>query len=315
MVNRQNGRRYLTCSIATLAYLISATTLAFAQADAKPLVQNWRPKDGLYIIAGTKFTGPCEDAAQYLFALGKKSVIGNESFGCEIKRLTDKGPGMLRLDMTCDNADLAATTDNPEERRTKEVMTLRKIDEKSFFMRMTDKGKFAAREWRVSYCPRAPEPSHIQSTARDPTESRRRAVEGRVRLAAWLPRDGVYANPDTDFEDHCMKAGDAVVSLSKISISIGVSRCEISDIADGTKDSIRLDVVCDHKPNATGVVIRKIAGDTLFAPPGSEKMVIAKIDDRTISLRKSLDGEFSAPAQQLSYCPEAAQRGFAEKTK
>jgi hypothetical protein len=42
---------------------------------------------------------------------------------------------------------------------------------------------------------------------------------------------------------------------------------------------------------------------------------MAKIDDRTVNLHKTRDGEFSEPAQRLAYCPDAAQRGYAESAK
>jgi hypothetical protein len=136
-------------SALVFACSIGASTIALAEGT-KPVLDKWRPKDGLYIIDDADFTGPCQDMAQYLFELGKRSVIGNESFDCKITRLRDTAPGALRLDLTCDG-------DENDEKKHQEVMTLRKNDENSFFMRMTKKGKFRSPEWRVNYCPKTEE--------------------------------------------------------------------------------------------------------------------------------------------------------------
>jgi hypothetical protein len=54
------------------------------------------------------------------------------------------------LDLSCDEDGDGG--DPNDIRWSKEVMTLRKINEKSFFMHMTKNGKFSSPQWRVNYC-------------------------------------------------------------------------------------------------------------------------------------------------------------------
>ena len=105
---------------------------------SKARSEKWRPRDGLYIRADTEFTGPCEYPAPYLLELGKKRFVVDERRGCKITKIADTAPGALQLDMNC------TETDNPDEgdgKNYKEVMRLRKIDDASFYMQLTDKGK------------------------------------------------------------------------------------------------------------------------------------------------------------------------------
>ena len=138
-------------SIACFALLgVLATTVA--QEKAKPAPERWRPRDGLYIRADTEFTGPCEYPAPYLLELGKKRFVVDVRWGCKITKIADTAPGALQLEMNC------TETDNPDEgdgKNYKEVMRLRKIDDASFYMQLTDKGKANGAPWRVNYCEEA----------------------------------------------------------------------------------------------------------------------------------------------------------------
>lgn len=283
-----------------LACLIGASTAALAQDAAKPATEKWRPNDGLYIIAGTNFTGPCEESAQYLFELGKKSVIGEEAFKCQITKITDTAPVTLRLDLTCDD---------DERGKFKEIITLRKINSKSLFMRMTRNGKFGGPAWQIDYCPK-----DAAKEARDRAEAKQTAAEETSGLRGWRPRDGVYASPAADFDDRCLKSGDAIFRLAQSSVSSGGASCYISKMADAPPYGMKLTVICNQS-GTQGLVMRTVDGETTFEPAGTETMIVKKIDEQTVSLQKSRNGQFPEPAQQLSYCPEAAQRGFAEKTK
>lgn len=144
MASRYGG--YFIVSALTLTCLICTPAPTFAQKAEK-----WRPKDGLYIEAGTEFTGPCEGAAPFLIELSKKSVKISESETCKITKFTDTAPGALRLNMICNESEIDGDDDPGQD--YKEIMTLRRVDEKSFFMRMSSKGKFARPEWRVDLCP------------------------------------------------------------------------------------------------------------------------------------------------------------------
>jgi hypothetical protein len=275
------------------ACLIGASTATYAQDGTKPVTEKWRPKDGPYIIAGTDFTRPCEESAQYLFELGKKSVIGQEAFKCQITKITDTTPVTLRLDLTCED---------DERGKFKEIITLRKINAKSLFMRMTRNGKFGGPEWQIDYCPK-----DAAKEANDRAEAEKKAAEERSGVRGWRPRDGVYASPAADFEDRCLKSGDAIIRLAQNSVSSGAASCYVSKVADAPPYGTKLAVICNQS-GTQGLVMRTVNGETTFEPAGAETMILKKIDEQTVSLQKSLNGQFSEPAQQLSYCPEAAQR-------
>jgi hypothetical protein len=141
-------------SVVIFAFLIDSSAFALAQDQSKPNIEKWRPKDGAYIEAGTAAAGRCEAADPFIFALSRKKYGIEERYGCTVTKITDTAPGALRLDMTCNESENA--DDGEEEgKNSKEVMTLRKINENSFFMRVTVKGKFPRPEWRVDPCPPA----------------------------------------------------------------------------------------------------------------------------------------------------------------
>jgi hypothetical protein len=298
------------CVVATMTLLILNAFTAAAQETAKPARDKWRPKDGLYIMADTKFTGTCEDAAPYLLELGKRNFVVEERWGCKITKITDTGPGTLRLNMTCNEED------NPDEgygKDYKEVMTLRRIDEASLDMQLTDKGKFRGPPWRVNYCEKLLEGSDAAVAAAD--EIRRKPLKDEIDRAAWRPRDGVYAKVGADLDDRCMKSGDAVIDLAEISISSDASHCEVSKVKDATEASVRLEARCDLKPGETGLVARPKNGTYDFVPVGSEEIIITNTGHQTISVQKSRNGEFSELGQLLAYCPDSTQRAYADSKK
>jgi hypothetical protein len=283
--------------ILTMTFVVLSTLTTTAQEKVKPAPDNWRPKDGLYIRADTKFTGLCEDAAPFLFELSKKHFVIDERWGCEITKTTDTAPGALRLDMTCSEVD---NPDEGEGKDYKEVMTLRKIGKTSFNMQLTDKGKFSGPPWRVNYCEEVRE-----RDAAAVEEARRKPVKDEIDGAAWSPRDGIYATPATDFDDHCAKSGDAVINLAEISVSSGASRCEIFKVGNSTAASITLDARCEVKLGDKGQV-------TL--PMGEEELIITNSGHQTVTLQKIRNGE-SDSSQLLAFCPETTQRAYANSKK
>jgi hypothetical protein len=60
---------------------------------------------------------------------------------------------------------------------------------------------------------------------------------------------------------------------------------------------------------------RNVNGQATFEPAGAETMIVRKIDDQTVFLQKSQNGQFSESSQRLSYCPEAAQRSYIDSKK
>lgn len=70
---------------------------------------------------------------------------------CKVTKLTDTAPGALRINMICNESEIDGDDDDGQD--YKEIMTLRQVDDKSFLMRMSRKGKFPRPEWRMDYCP------------------------------------------------------------------------------------------------------------------------------------------------------------------
>ena len=85
--------------------------------------------------------------------------------------------------MTCYDYNLAEfiKDPNPEERKFKEIMLLRKIDEKSMFVRKTANGKFKDPDWPASYCPEDGQRRYAEAKARDKAEAAQKAAEERSK--------------------------------------------------------------------------------------------------------------------------------------
>lgn len=309
------SHRFLAQAALTLAWLLSAGTLTVAQESAKATTEKWRPKDGLYAEPGADLNERCMDHTEILVELGEKSISGNE-WSCEIKKLTDTAPGAIKLDMTCNDYNLALFINdhdpNAYERQFKETMLLRKIDGKSVFMRKTVNGKFKDPDWRASYCPEEAQRMNAEATARDKAKAKQMAVEERLRLNPWRPRDGVYATPGASFEDRCLKSNDAIIEFTERSISSGTDKCNVTFIRD-EPDAIKLFATCGQEPNAQGSIGRVGGGGSVPAPPSSETILLKKIDDNTVFMQKSKNGNFIDAGAQLSYCGQDIQQMHAQQ--
>jgi hypothetical protein len=276
--------------------LIFAFEPASAQTNAK--AEKWRPKDGVYAGPGKDFVADCGEGQGYIEIEVSKRHVGGNEWGCKVTKVTDTAPGAIRLDMTCNNYNLAESIKAPEDKEFKEIALLKKIDENTILVRQTLNGKFGDSHswWRAAYCP----------------DDMQRMHAG-IQPEPWLPRDGVYASPGPDFDDRCSKSPDAVVDLAGKHISSGADRCEIfSRIDPGPGDSL-MTATCNETVSAKrDVVVKYIDNWPMVGPPGFEIMKLERIDDNTISLQKTHDGKSSAPARQVSYCGNEAQRAYRE---
>lgn len=115
------------------------------------------------------------------------------------------------------------------------------------------------------------------------------------------------------FDDRCLKSGDAMIGLAEASVSSGADTCAITNVADISPGEIRLGVICRQKPGTQGLRIRNLGGTTIYETLGTEAIILKKIDDHTVSLQKSRNGEFIDSGKQLSYCGEDAQRMHAQQ--
>src|SRR5579872_1477816 len=295
LANARSLRYCFTFSIAVLCYSIGITTPIFAQQDAKIAAQKWRPKDGPYgLDPGTDPNVSCEMLTLHDIELGRRLIVSDEMYKCEIVKITDTAPATLRLDAKCDYV---------KKRKSRDTIFLHKIDDQSFFM-----GWRGQRQFRYISCPE-------NGMDKIMAKAKRRKMQEQIGRQAWRPRDGVYAKPETSFEDRCMKSGDATIDLAEISISNGISHCEVDQVEGGAQNSISLQARCDLKPGETGMVARSIGGGIVFAPVGTEKIVITNAGNQTISLQKSRNGEFSELPELFAYCPDAAQRAYADSKK
>jgi hypothetical protein len=151
---------------------------------AEPVMGKWRPKEGTYAAPGADFSLRCGEFGDVIVELNKKSISGNE-WSCKINKLMDTAPGSIKLDITCNDYNLALFINdrdpNAYEKKFKEIMLLRKIDGKSMFVRKTLNGKFKDPDWRASYCPEDAQRMYTEARARDKGEAEQKATEERSR--------------------------------------------------------------------------------------------------------------------------------------
>lgn len=141
----QKSRRIFVQTAFALTCLLSAAAPTFAEEGARPTTEKWRPKDGVYASRGANFSDRCLDFGDTIVEFAEKRIGGGEE-NCKIIRLRDTGPGAITLDVTC--------TDIDKETPGREVMSMKKIDEQTIFVRRTENGKFnRASGETVSYCP------------------------------------------------------------------------------------------------------------------------------------------------------------------
>jgi hypothetical protein len=178
-LNSSVKRRYFFALTASaLTCLLGTATLALAQDGAKH-PEKWRPKDGTYAGPGKDFDRQCGEFGDVIVELTEKKVSGNE-WSCDVTKLSDTAPGVIRLEMSCDdyNLGLAINDPNPYDRKFKEIMLLKKLDEMTIFVRKTSNGKFAYPRWRASYCPEEAQRMYIEAKARNKAEAEQKSRRG-----------------------------------------------------------------------------------------------------------------------------------------
>lgn len=287
-----------------LACILSGASSPYAQDSAKPTTEKWRPKDGPYASPGKDFNNQCGEYGDIVIEFADKSVSGHE-WSCKVTKLTDTAPDAIRLNITCNDYNLAGylfpKDPKADEMEFKEVLLLKKIDEKSMSVRKTLNGKFKDPAWRADYCPEEWQRAYTESRAREKAQAEQKAAEENP----WQPQAGVYATPGTDFNDRCLKSGDAIIELSERSISSGAEKCNVTFIR-GEINALQMFVTCSGTSST--------AGDrTIPASPRPETVLLKKIDDKTVSLQMTRDRKFIDSGRQLSYCGQEAQKVYAQQ--
>ncbi len=137
-----------------IAVLVGAAETAPAQEAAKPAMDTWRPKDGVYAVTGRRFSDRCLEFGDTSIDWKNNNINGGEE-ECKINRTTDTAPGELRLDLTC--------TDIERPTPHKEIILLKKINETTLFLRETQNGKFGRPGAQFAYCPAAIQNAYINA--------------------------------------------------------------------------------------------------------------------------------------------------------
>jgi hypothetical protein len=309
-LKQKHHRAFKQAAFAIMGMLVTGVP-AFAQDAAAPAASKWRPKAGVYAVPGKDFENSCGEFRGFIVELAESAVSGDE-WNCKVTRLTDTAPGAIRLDMTCDDYNLAASLKEPDETIFKEVMLLKKIGDNRIVFRKTLNGKFKYPEYPASYCPPDAQRAYLESRAQSKAEAEQKAIEEKLKPDPWRPREGVYATSDTNLNDHCQKNGDAVIELSERSISIGSDKCNVTFIRNQTNE-IRLFATCTQQPNAQGASVWPGDSGSTPAPPTSETIVLNKVDDKTILVQRIKKGNLADPIQKLSFCSEDFQKTRAQQ--
>ena len=76
-----------------------------------------------------------------------------------------------------------------------------------------------------------------------------------------------------------------------------------------------IDIVCNETRSTKGVVTRDIDSRSIYGPPGFDVLRLKRVDDKTVLLQKTHNGQFSEPSHQVSYCSDEAQRRYVEQRK
>jgi hypothetical protein len=148
---KRKGCQFFVYATFALTHLLSAPT--FAQENARPATETWRPKDGTYVGPGHDYDS-CLDFGDLIVEFAEKRIAGNE-YECKISRLTDTVPGTIKLDVMC--------TDIERQKPHKEVILLKRIGQKTISYRQTTDGKFKYAGEQLFYCHEEAQRMYLES--------------------------------------------------------------------------------------------------------------------------------------------------------
>lgn len=308
LFSRSLGRLLSTLTIATFSLPV------LAQAPASPTFDQWRPKDGVYAAPGKEFKSSCDERYDMTIGLRGKSVGGYE-WTCEVKTVTDLSPGSLKLDMICDDYNLAQNLNprdpNWETRKFKEVMLIKRIDDATISVQKSLNGKLKGSPWREAYCPAETQRAYEEAGREAKEQARQKANEKAKQeqaVKAAHPRDGVYAAAGSDFEERCAKFNDTVIAFSGKSITTASNICKIENTRVQFPDTVRIEAACalQAAPGPDAVSVQD--SDTI---QDRKNLMFKKVDDNTVILWIINNGHFTGDGRKLSYCSNQVQRAYA----
>lgn len=301
--------------------LATFTSAAFAQDEATPSFDKWRPKAGVYAEPGKNFQSNCDESGGLTIDLGGKSVSGYE-WGCDVKKITELGSGSLKVTMVCDDYNLAQNLDprdpNWENRKFNEVMFIKRLDGTTISVQKSLNGKLKDPPWRAAYCPLKTQRALAEATLRAKVEAKQKADEAKrkaeeeLTLKSAHPHDGVYAMVGADFEERCSKFSDTIIAFARKSIMTASNVCDIHRTHVQLPDTVRIDATCTLQavpgPEAVSVQDPNTIQDR-------ENLMFKKIDDKTVILWIINNGHFTGDGRKLSYCSDQVQRAYAGQRK
>lgn len=314
-VNRVGCRGVLGQAFSAAA-LVALAFPALAQEPPAPTFDKWRPKAGVYAEPGKNFQSNCDESGGLTIDLGEKSVSGYE-WGCDVRKITDVGPGALKVDMVCDDYNLAQNLNSRDpnwaNREFNEVMFIKRLDAAAISVQKSLNGKLKDPPWRAAYCPLKTQSALAEATLRAKVEAKQKAEEAKrkaeeeLTLKSAHPQDGVYAAVGADFEERCAKFSDTVVAFARKSIVTASNKCDIHRTRVQLPDTVRIDATCTltaSGPEAVSVQDPNTIQDR-------ENLMFKKIDDKTVILWIINNGHFTGDGRKLSYCSEQVQRAYA----
>jgi hypothetical protein len=294
--------------------LVTSSLPVLAQAPASPTFDQWRPKDGVYAVPGKEFQSSCDERYDMTIGLRGKSVGGYE-WTCEVKTLTDLSPGSLKLEMICDDYNLAQHLDprdpNWETRKFKEVMVIKRIDDATISVQKSLNGKLKGAPWREAYCPAETQRAYEEAGREAKEQAKQKADEQAKQdraLKAAHPRDGVYAAAGSDFEDRCAKFNDTIVAFSGKSITTASNICQIHNTRVQFPDTIRIDAACTLQAASGPETVSVQDPNTI---QDRENLMFKKVDDKTVILWIINNGHFTGDGRTLTYCSNKVQHTYA----
>lgn len=152
-----------------------ADDAAFSSSSRElPAQTKWRAKDGTYAVPGNDFDEQCGEFGDVVIELAENTISGNER-SCRVATLRDAAPNAIRLDLICDDYNLAISIGDPSpyDRKFREIMLLKKIDGDTISVRKTVNGKFTSPAWRAAYCPEEKQRWYRESQERAKAEAAR----------------------------------------------------------------------------------------------------------------------------------------------
>ncbi|WP_036007607.1 hypothetical protein [Bradyrhizobium yuanmingense] len=303
--------------VLTAAATVALALPAFAQEPPAPTSDKWRPKAGVYAEPGKNFQLDCDESGGLTIDLGRKSVSGYE-WSCKVKKINDLGPGSLKVEMVCDDYNLAQNLNprdpNWDSRQFNEIMFIKQLDAAAISLQKSLNGKLKDPPWRAAYCPLSTQRALAEARLRAEAEAKQKAEEAKrkaeeeLALKSAHPQDGVYAALGADFEDRCAKLSDTVVAFAKKSIVTASNKCDIRRMRVQLPDTVRINATCTLQaasgPDAVSV-------QDPSTTPDRENLMFKKIDDKTVVLWIIKDGRFTGDGRKLSYCSDQVQRAYA----